>query len=566
MTRLVMVCLLAQLFLSGSQSQGQPPASKPQQLSPRSSSPSQPTNQAAMLAAIDNQISAVWKEYGIRPSSTATDGEWCRRVYLDLVGRLPSFEEVNRFVHDRDQRKRAELVDRLLFDTDHTGDYTRHWTDVWANLLVGRTGGFERNSLTSRAGLEQYLRDALAQNLPYQELVHSLLTAAGTNSPASEKFNGAVNFLTMKLAEQATLATSRSAQLFLGRQVQCTQCHNHPFNDWKQNQFWEFNSFFRQAVALRRFQPDSRDLRTVELTDQDFGGEGNTPADAEVYYEQRNGILKAAYPTFIDGTELSNRSGYLEDVNRRQELARLVVGSPLLAESLVNRMWGYFLGCGFTSPVDDMGPHNPASHPELLELLARAFESESFDLKSLQRWIVLSKPYSLSSRTNKSNVSDDPDLGEPPKFSRFYLRQMSPEQLYESMQVIIQGEPSAESRELVTPEKRRWLRQFSRALGNDEGGESSTFNGTIPQMLMMFNGQLVGAACDLDGDTQLARVAKSDDRFNDKVNQLFMASLARKPNSKELKLAKKLAQARLADAAEGQWNQDRKSPACCSGC
>lgn len=516
-----------------------------------------------VVPAIDDQFAAVWREYDLQPSSVATDGEWVRRVYLDLLGRIPTISESGRFVASRDRGKRIELVERLLSDTKYQAEYVRHWCDVWTNLLVGRTGGFENNTLTSRAGLEAYLRGALSENRPYHEMVNDLLSATGTNSPDSEQFNGAVNFLTMKLSEKATLATAQTSQLFLGRQVQCTQCHNHPFNDWKQNQFWEFNSFFRQAVALRRFKSGTRDIRTVELTDQDFRGEGKTPDEAEVYYEQRNGILKAVYPTFLDGTPIKNRSGYLDDMNRRQALAELVCGSPLLAEAIVNRMWSYFLGCGFTTPVDDMGPHNPPSHPGVLNTLARAFENESYDLRQLSRWIVLSKPYSLSSRTNKSNQVDDPALGESPKFSHFYLRQLSPEQLYETMAVLETGAPSPSDLQEVTQQKRRWLRQFSRALGNDEGGESSTFNGTIPQTLMMFNGELSKKVCNLDAKTLLGTVARSDDSFDAKVNRLFAAALSRKATSKELKMGQQLAKARLtelANTAAPSGSRNRRQP------
>ena len=121
-----------------------------------------------------------------------------------------------------------------------------------------------------RGGLEKYLRDSFADNKPYDRLVHELVSATGTNRPGSPGFNGAVNFLCGKLDEDATQATAHTAKLFLGLQVQCTQCHNHPFNDWKQNQFWQLNSFFRQTAALRRFAPGTREVRFIELTDQDF--------------------------------------------------------------------------------------------------------------------------------------------------------------------------------------------------------------------------------------------------------------------------------------------------------
>ena len=257
-------------------------------------------------AEIDRAIRARWTEYEIEPSPEATSGEWCRRVYLDLIGRIPTVSELNAFLKDRKPKRRERLVERLLYDDRYTTEFARNWSTIWTNLLVGRNGGNERNSLINRDGMEKYLRDAFARNRPYDGMVLDLLTAEGTNQPGMKGFNGAVNFLSMKLADKATQATADTARIFLGKQVQCTQCHDHPFNDWKQSQFWELNAFFRQTVALRRFDRESRMVAHVELANQDFAGEGNDPDDAELYFEQRDATLKAAYPRFIDGTEMSN--------------------------------------------------------------------------------------------------------------------------------------------------------------------------------------------------------------------------------------------------------------------
>ena len=207
--------------------------------------------------------------------------------------------------------------------------------------------------------------------------------------------------------------------------MQCTQCHNHPFNDWKQQKFWEFNSFFRQTRAVRHFAPGTRDVARIELVNQDFSGEDATPnpAEAAVYYELRNAQLKVAYPAFVDGTAI-HRSGLLADVDRRQELGRLVLKSEYLDRAIVNRYWAHFLGYGLTKPIDDLGPHNSPSHPALLEYLGEQFRQEGYNLKELIRWITLSDAYSLSSQRNSQNRGDDPALGVPPQFSHFYLRQM----------------------------------------------------------------------------------------------------------------------------------------------
>ncbi len=504
------------------------------------------------VAFINAQIEAGWEDAGIRPSRPATDGEWCRRVYLDVVGRIPSLDELQAFEKDSSSTKRAELVDRLLSD-DYVDEYARHWTDVWTTILIGRDVD---NDLVDRPGMRQYLRRAFSKNIPYDRFMEELVTAAGVNRNADgvDDFDGAANFLSGKLDEGGVQAAAKTAQIFLGIQVQCTQCHDHPFNNHKQNQFWEFNAFFRQARALRRFE-GSRDVQSVELVDEDFGGErGGNPDEAEIFYERRNGLMKVAYPVFVDGTEIS-RSGFLPGefgngqqfgVNRRAELARLMRESPLLPLAIVNRMWGQLLGYGFTKPVDDLGDHNPPSHPELLEGLAQRFREQSFDLKELIRWIVLSEPYSLSSRFTSANAIDDPSLGETPLFSRFYMRQMQAEQLYESLLTATKAD-RAGGEEAATM-KDRWMSQFIIAFGTDEGDDSTTFNGSIPQVLMMFNGDLTKKAVSVDKGGFLDEVAKDGTSNSAKINALYMAALARKPVSREIKTANAIMIARKGDA------------------
>jgi hypothetical protein len=504
---------------------------------------------------IDEQIAAVWEDAGLKPSAAATDGEWCRRVHLDLIGRVPTLKELDAFLSDSAPSKKANLVARLLGE-DYLDDYARHFTDVWTTILIGRDVENER---VSRPGMRQYLRRAFSRNLPYDKFMDDLVTATGMNANRQglAGFNGAANFLSGKMdemgVENGVQATAKTAQVFLGLQVQCTQCHNHPFNKGKQNQFWEMNAFFRQTRALRR-RGGTRDVQWVELIDEDFAGEGGNPEEAELYYELRNGIMKVAYPVFIDGTEIS-KSGYLPGtmsdgtsygVNRRRELAQLIKGSPFFTRAIVNRMWGYFLGYGFTKPVDDLGDHNPPSHPELLDGLAEQFRENSFDLKELARWIVLSQPYALSSRKTAANKADDPSLGERPRFTHFYVRQMQAEQLYESLLTATQADQTSRGEE-AAGKKDQWLAQFVIAFGTDEGDDATTFNGSIPQALMMFNGDLIKQATSSGKGGFLDQVANSSMSPVQKIDVLYKAALGRVPAAKERQVATALLAARKGD-------------------
>ena len=521
----------------------------------RAVAPAKPSEAASdfglsQVKFINEQVAQVWADNEINPGGMASDGEWCRRVFLDVLGRVPSVKEIRDFVIDKDPQKKARLVDRILNDDECTEEFARNWTTLWTNILIGRNGGNEQRSLTSRAGLQKYLRDSLARNKPYDVMVRELVTATGSTTPGSDGFNGAVNFLVMKVNEEkGALATADTAKIFLGLQVQCTQCHNHPFNDWKQQKFWEMNAFFRQTRALRRYVEGSREIESAELVDEDFSGEGSDPAEAEIYYELRNGLVKSAYPVFVDGTEIP-RSGYVSEVRRRELLGDMIVRSPYLEKAVVNRLWAHFLGYGFTKPIDDLGTHNPVTHPALLDYLGKELRANSFNLKELMRWIVLSQPYGLSSRTSDSNLKDDPKLGETQKFSHFYLRQMRAEELYESLLVATEAHKTRGSYEEQEKSKNDWLRQFVIAFGNDEGTETTTFNGTIPQALMMFNGELIKKATSLEKGSFLHRVAADTSiKPPDKINFLFMSGLGRLPNKSEFNAANLLVQRRDGDAA-----------------
>jgi hypothetical protein len=494
------------------------------------------------VAAINQQIRGAWSVKQVVPSPPATDGEFCRRVFLDVLGRIPTIQEFRAFRRDGSSDRRHRLVNQILDDPKYLDRYADNWAGIWTNILIGRASQDEPNRMVSRDGLKIYLREAFLQNRCYIAIVHELVAATGTTEPGTNGFNGAVNFLSGKLDDNAHLATAVTCRVFLGQQIQCTQCHNHPFNEWKQDRYWQMNSFFRQTVALRRYDDAGNMMRAVEIADQDFAGEDRPadPSSGRIYYELRNGKLEAATPVFVDGKSI-NPSGYVAESHRRKHLAEMIVESDDLPRAFVNRMWAHFLGHGFTKPFDDMGPHNRPSHAELLDYLSQRFTQSGFDIKQLIRWITLSEPYSLSSRTNKQNASDDPALGEPPLYSHFYVRQMTPEQLFDSLLTATQAHRAKADPEQQETAKRRWLEQFIITFGTDEGDETTTFNGTIPQTLMMFNGELILDATSDGADGFLSRVAndvnKDDAR---KLDQLYLAALSRLPTRAERRWANEL--------------------------
>lgn len=477
---------------------------------------------------IDQQIRQGWSDNEIQASPVAGDEEWVRRVYLDLVGRIPTLTEAREFLADKNPRKRAILVDALL----ENEDYVRNFTTIWTNNSIGR-GAPQR---VSRTGMEKFYREAFAKNRPWNEIVVDILTASGHYEE-----NGAVNYILaqMQMPDDAVQLTAMTTRLFLGLQVQCTQCHNHPFNKWQQDQFWEFNSFFRQVDKKDHRKLDPKTGRQVDDYSEVVWKEFTGP----VYFEKRSGMMQVAFPRF-QGHEVDPGVG----VDRRAELAKLITepadGEPAqLAQAMVNRTWSHFFGYGFTRPVDDMGPHNPASHPELLKRLAREFVAANYDVKQLVRWIVSTEAYQLSSQYSEKNRIDDPAAGEMPLFSHMYLKSMQAEQLYDSLIVASNAHQSGNgSWSAQEEQRRRWMQQFVVAFDNDENDESTTFNGTIPQALMMMNSELIDKACSVERGSFLFEQMSTPGGEPQKINDLYLAALTRKPTKAELtKMQKALA-------------------------
>src|SRR5439155_12252988 len=177
--------------------QSETPAKSP----PESKSGGASDHGVPQVKRINEEIRRVWEDNKLKPSTAATDGEWCRRVYLDVLGRVPSVTELREFLASKEADRKAKLVSKILYDSAYTEDYARNWTTIWTNILIGRNGGLERRTLTNREGMQKYLRDSFARNKPYDRMVYELVTAQGCTEPGEKDFNGAANFLVMKLDE-----------------------------------------------------------------------------------------------------------------------------------------------------------------------------------------------------------------------------------------------------------------------------------------------------------------------------------------------------------------------------
>jgi hypothetical protein len=479
----------------------------------------------ALAAAIDRHIAAGWEAGKVQPAPPASDAEFLRRVYLDLAGRIPSATEARQFLDDPRPDKRQRVIDRLLAGPT----YVNHFTNVWRNLLVPEVAAGIQARI-QRPSFEGWLRKQLAENAGYDKLVRELLTApvgAGGLGKVPVGFGGdapsPAGFFFAKEMKPENLAAS-TTRIFLGVRLECAQCHNHPFADWKREQFWQFAAFF---AGLRRQGMGEIVQVAPEVADRH-----------ELTIPDTNRTVSARY---LDGSEPAWRTG----ASTRETLADWVTraDNPYFARAAVNRTWAYFFGTGLIEPVDEIaGTDAEPSHPELLDELARQFAAQGFDLKFLIRSITNSKTYQLSSAVT------DASQGDPRKFARMPLRGLTPEQLYDS---VAQATGYQEARSNLPPgvfingaggARDDFLARFS-----SQNDKSTDYQTSILHALALMNGRLVGDATDLERSELLAAVL--DAPFLDtagRVEVMYLATLTRRPTDREVQRLTKFIDERTA--------------------
>jgi len=465
----------------------------------------------ALAEKIDLHIAKHIAEAKAEPAPLADDAEFLRRVYLDLAGRIPSVEEARTFLADKRPDKRARLVDQLLGGSR----YVAHYTNVWRALLLPEAGNNFQVRL-QQGGFESWLKRQVARNTGYDQMVRELLTASVGQGgfPAALLGGGGSSPETYYLAKEfrpENLAAS-TARVFLGVSVECAQCHNHPFAEWKREQFWGFASFFAGIKSQRQMDfllPNGEDADKRSLT---------IP-----------GTEKVVQARFLDGTEPE----WKPQARTRATLADWVTSpkNPYFARAAVNRTWAYFLGTGLVEPVDEMvGGSSVASHPELLDLLAQEFAEHKFDLKFLIRAITASQAYQrTSAATHKSQ--DNHTL-----FARMPLRGLTGEQLFDSVAMATGYRDSGSGDDLFSgllggnrSARSEFLTRFAHT---ERAIEAET---SILQALSLMNGKVIAAATSLERSETLAAIADAPFLSEaGRVEALYLATLSRKPEKKEL--------------------------------
>lgn len=476
-----------------------------------------PADDDTIISEIDRRIAESWAEHNVTQADIADDHEWVRRCYLTLAGRIPTVGEASAFVARSSPRKRAALVDSLLDDPG----FAENFAVIWTNLLIGRSNVRD----VDQEALFGFLQQQFRENRPWMETVGNLIAAEGRSDQ-----NGATNFLLAHLNDQATPATAVTARLFLGQQVQCTQCHDHPFaKDRHQDEFWSLNAFFKQAerrsITVENADGKSRSVWTLT----DSGESGMT------FFDTLRGQKKAVLPEYAGHAMSADDS-----TSRRAELVRLLAADSrqMVAHAMVNRTWAQVFGYGFTNPIDDLGPHTPVSHPDVLDLVASSFADSNYDIRRLMRWLTLSQTFQLSSyQDEKSFAVDDPQDGGMPLFSRAYPRSMAPEQFYDSIRIAIRSaanQPIDSS--IGTKHRREWVEQFVRSYGTDENDEQLVFEFNIAHAMLMMNGEDIQSAIPLTAAEVTKTASEGANSVTKSLERIAMATLNREPSPGEEKV------------------------------
>ena len=456
---------------------------------------------------IDEHIDRKLERLKIQPAPVSDDATFLRRAYLDLTGIPPTPRQARAFLEDpeKSRLKRSRLIDDLM----KRKQFVDHWALKWGDLLQSN-----RKYLGEKGtwAFRQWIRDAISGNRPYDELVRELITSTGSTFQ-----NPAANFF--RVNDDPKVAMEKTAQIFLGVRMVCAQCHDHPFERWTQNQYYQLASFFAAVGVKPGFDSDEQIVylkREDDLIKHPNSGR---------YVEPEYLIASAGAPPIP------------ADGDRREALAQWLTSekNPFFARAIVNRLWSYFLGRGIIDPVDDIRASNPPVNEALLGAMAKDFAGHGYDLRHVIRTIVNSRAYQAGIETNEWNETDETN------FSHFIPRRLPAETLLDAVTVATGSKPEFEgvphdftAQELPDPfvGKGGFLDMFGRPQRESACECERRGNVSLPQAMNLVNGPtLAEAIADPEGRVAEAILAGVSDRHL--IEDLYLATLSRLPTATE---------------------------------
>jgi WD40 repeat protein len=474
---------------------------------------------------IDELAAAKWKRMKIQPSDLSTDAEFMRRAYLDLTGLPPTADELRAFLADtRDSRaKREALVDRLVGGKE----YVEYWTNKWADLLqVNR----KFLGVEGAAAFRKWIREEVAKNTPYDQFARKVLTATGSNreNPAAAYY---------KILRNPVDTMENTTHLFLAVRFNCNKCHDHPFERWTQDQYYQLAAYFAQ-VGLKK-DPASGDRLiggTAVEGGKPFYEEVYDTGQGEVKHDRTGQVTPPEFPFPASSGDFQAP----EKASRREQLAAWLTSkdNSLFAKSYVNRIWGYLFGVGIIEPIDDIRAGNPATNPELLDYLTAEFVRSGFDVQSLVKLIAKSRTYGLSVATNKWNADDRIN------YSHAIARRLPAEVLYDTVHRVtgsvskIPGLPpgtrAAELPDSGVELDSGFFGTFGRPPRESACECERTSSLQLGPVMALIAGPTISSAIS-DPENEIARMVAREPDDRKLVNELFIRILNRPATEAEIK-------------------------------
>lgn len=458
---------------------------------------------------IDRLIDAKLQRLKMQPSPLVDDAGFLRRVSLDLTGQLPRPEDVRAFLTDPtpSKLKRSRMIDKLIASPA----YVDHWTLKWGDLLQANRKYLGEKGVYA---FDEWIRESITANQPYDKMVRELLSASGSTYE-----NPAANFFRVTRDPKPTM--EKTTQVFLGVRMVCAQCHDHPFEKWTQNQYYEMSAFY-SALGLRPGYEVGEEI----VYNQRENFEMKHPKDGRV--------MKPAFLAPASYGASSVPTGN----RRRQALAEWVTArdNPFFAKSAANRIWSYFFGRGIIDPVDDIRASNPPSNPALLDALTKDFVDHNFDLRQLMRTITNSRTYQSTLVTNEWNA------GDTENFSHAIPRRLSAEALMDALTlatgvrpIFPDVPPDTGAEQLPDPHvgKDGFLDLFGRPSRESSCECERRSDLSLPQALNLVNGKTISDAVS-DGKGRIAKAILSGKADRDVIEEMYLASFSRLPTAAEL--------------------------------
>jgi hypothetical protein len=475
------------------------------------------SRQPLQRGEIDQLIAKELQGNKIEAAPLTSDEQFIRRVTLDLTGQLPVPAEVKDFANSSDPEKRANLVDKLLASEEFAAHWAKYWRDVIAARITDRRG-----MLLARP-FEAWLTREFKKNDGWDKIVRAMLCADGPCQIDDDGTHGATFFLASHFGPDAAVEQAAEvSRLFLGIQIQCAQCHDHPSDQWKRVQFHQLVGYFAR-LRERPVRADGRPAG-IELISLPRG-------EHEMPSKEDPSKTLLTPPRFLDGTTPGPN---LTDKARRRALADAIVSKKncWFAASYVNRIWGELMGQSFYQPVDDMGPGKPAVFGSVLTRLTGAFQGTNYDVKEMFRAIMRSETYQRQIRLGEST---DQHL----HFAAAYPTRLRAEALWESLVGVLgvlgNSPPAQRPGPGVLYNLRAGLEgAFKQEFSFDPSLKADEVEGSVSQALLMMNNPTINQKIEAKGTNLLARILNAYSDDGEAIKMVYLRTLARKPTDREM--------------------------------